>query len=36
LNPTTEFKYIPIKNLFINVDNDYYVYTKDLKVIIDS
>ena len=36
LNPTTEFKYIPIKNLFINVDNDYYVYTKDLKIIIDS
>ena len=36
LNPTTEFQYIPIKNLFINVDNDYYVYTKDLKVIIDS
>ena len=36
LNPTTEFKYIPIKNLYINVDNNYYVYTKDLKVIIDS
>ena len=35
LNPTTEFQYIPIKNLFINVDNDYYVYTKDLKVIVD-
>ena len=36
LNPTTEFKSIPIKNLYINVDNDYYVYTKDLKIIIDS
>ncbi|RPG94187.1 MAG: M1 family peptidase [Candidatus Pelagibacter sp. TMED253] len=36
LNPTTEFKYIPIKNLYINVDNNYYVYSKDLKIIIDS
>ena len=36
LNPTTEFKNIPIKNLYINVDNNYYVYTKDLKIIIDS
>ena len=36
LNPTTEFKNIPIKNLFINVDNNYYIFTKDLKVIIDS
>ena len=36
LNPTTDFKEIPIKNLYINVDNDYYVYTKDLKIIIDS
>ena len=36
LNPTTEFKNIPIKNLYINVDNNYYIYTKDLKIIIDS
>ena len=33
LNPTTEFKNIPIKNLYINVDNNYYIYTKDLKII---
>ena len=36
LNPTSEFKNIPIKNLNINVNNNYYVYTKDLKIIIDS
>ncbi|MCH1485216.1 MAG: M1 family metallopeptidase [Flavobacteriaceae bacterium] len=36
LNPTTEFKYIPIKNLYINVNNNYYIYSKDLKIIIDS
>ena len=31
----TEFKKIPIKNLYINVDDDYYVFTKDLKIIVD-
>ena len=31
-----EFKKIPIKNLFINVDDDYYIFKKDLKIIIDS
>ena len=36
LYPTLEFKKTPIKNLYINVDNDYYIFTKDLKVIIDS
>ena len=36
LYPKSEFKKTPIKNLFINVDDDYYVYTKDLKIIIDS
>ena len=34
--PNLEFKKTPIKNLFINVDDDYYVYTKDLKIIRDS
>tara|TARA_Y100001958_G_C21233669_1_gene559745 strand:- start:8 stop:1696 length:1689 start_codon:yes stop_codon:yes gene_type:complete len=36
LYPTSEFKKLPIKNLFINVDDDYYIYKKDLKIIIDS
>ena len=36
LYPKSEFKKTPIKNLFINVDDDYYVYTKDLKIIRDS
>ena len=33
LHPTLEFKKIPIKNLFINVDEDYYIFTRDLKII---
>ena len=36
LYPTLEFKKVPIKNLYINVDDDYYIFTKDLKIIIDS
>ena len=36
LKPSTEFKKTPIKNPYINVDNDYYIFTKDLKIIIDS
>ena len=36
LYPISEFKQIPIKNLYIKVDDDYYVFTKDLKIIIDS
>ena len=36
LYPKLEFKKTPIKNLFINVDDDYYVFTKDLKIITDS
>ena len=36
LYPTLEFKKIPINNLYINVDVDYYVYNKDLKIITDS
>ena len=36
LYPTLEFKQIPIKNLYINVDEDYYIFKKDLKIIIDS
>ena len=35
INPSTEFKKIPIKNLFINVDDDYYISTKDLKIITE-
>lgn len=33
LYPTSEFKKIPINNLYINLDDDYYVFTKDLKII---
>ncbi len=36
INPSTEFKTLPIKNLFINVDDDYYIFKRDLKIIIDS
>ena len=36
LYPTSEFKKTPIDNLYINVDDDYYIFTKDLKIIIDS
>ena len=36
LNPSNEFKKIPIKNLYINVDDDYYVFTKDLKIVINN
>ena len=36
LYPTLEFKKIPIKNLYINVDDDYYIFKKDLKIVIDS
>jgi aminopeptidase N len=36
LYPTSEFKKIPIKNLYINIDDDYYIFKKDLKIIIDS
>lgn len=36
IKPSTEFKKIPIKNLYINVDDDYYIFTKDLKIITDS
>ncbi len=36
INPSTEFKKIPIQNLFINVDDDYYIFTKDLKIITNS
>ena len=35
LYPITKFKKIPIKNLYISVDDDYYVFTKDLKIIVD-
>ena len=33
INPSTEFKKTPIQNLFINVDDDYYIFSKDLKII---
>ena len=36
LFPNTEFKKTAIKNLFINVDDDYYIFTKDLKIIVDK
>ena len=36
LYPTLEFKQIPIKSLYINVDDDYYIFKKDLKIVIDS
>ena len=36
LYPSEKFKKHPIKNLFINVDDDYYVYSKDLKIIVDN
>ena len=35
LFPQKKFKKINIKNQYINVDNDYYVFTKDLRIIID-
>ncbi len=36
LFPNTEFKKTAIKNLYINVDDDYYIFTKDLKIIVDK
>jgi hypothetical protein len=36
LNPSTKFKKMKIESLFIKVDKDYYVFNKDLKVIIDN
>ena len=36
LNTSNEFKKTPIKNLYINVDDDYYVFTKDLKIVINN
>lgn len=36
LKPSTEFKKIPIKNPYINIDDDYYIFEKDLKIVIDS
>ena len=36
LYPTLEFKQVPIKSLYINVDDDYYIFKKDLKIVIDS
>ena len=36
LHPNEEFKSTPINNLYINIDNDYYITKKDLKVVIDS
>ena len=35
LYPTLKFKQVPIKNLYINVDDDYYIFKKDLKIVID-
>ncbi len=36
LYPTLEFKKAPIKSHYINVDDDYYIFKKDLKIVIDS
>ena len=36
LQPTNKFQKLKIKNLFVNVDKDYYVYSKDLKVVIEN
>ena len=36
LYPSTEFKKMKIKNLFINVDKDYYVYNRDLKLVVNK
>ena len=36
LKPTTEFKKINIKNLYLNVDDDYYVFTKDLNITVNK
>ena len=33
LYPTLEFKQVPIKSFYINVDDDYYIYKKDLKLL---
>ena len=36
LYPTTKWKYLPINNLFINIDDDYYVFSKDLKIVVNN
>ena len=36
LKPSIEFKKMKINNLYINVDNDYYVFTKDLNIVINN
>ena len=36
LKPTNKFQKLNIKNLFINIDKDYYVYSKDLKVVVEN
>ena len=36
LYPTSEFKKTPIKNLYIDIDDDYYIFKKDLKIVVDS
>ena len=36
LYPSTKIQKLKIKNLFINVNKDYYVYSKDLKVVVEN
>ena len=36
LQPTNKFQKLKIKNLYLNVDKDYYVYSKDLKVVVEN
>ena len=33
LYPTTKYKKIPLNNLYINVDNDYYVLEKNISSV---
>lgn len=34
LFPSQEFKTFKMKNSYINVDDDYYIFTKDLKITL--
>ena len=36
LQPSNKFQKLKIKNLYVNVDKDYYVYSKDLKVVVEN
>ena len=36
LQPTNKFQKLKIKNLYVNVDKDYYVFSKDLKLVVEN